>query len=145
MVCDTSALLAFFNGADPHHRPAVATMRAARPPLLISPLVLAELDYLVRDRVGDAAARQAVGSVLGGRFEVVPSTAEDIAEALAIDARYAGLGMGLTDASLVVVAGKYRTINLATLDERHFRAVRPLHGGPAFRIYPTDAVPARVR
>jgi predicted nucleic acid-binding protein len=139
MVCDTSALIAFFNGADPDHDSVVTVLRAARPPLVVGPLVLAEFDYLVRTRVGDDPARRAVGALLGGRFEVASCAQSDVAAALAIDAQYAALDIGLTDASLVALAGKYRTLNLATLDERHFRAVRPLFGGPAFRILPADA------
>ena len=34
---------------------------------------------------------------------------------------------------------RYGTIDIATLDERHFRAVRPLAGGKAFRLLPADA------
>jgi hypothetical protein len=113
-------------------------MGAARPPLVVGPLVLAELDYLIRTRVGDDPARRAVGALLGGRFEVAACAQRDVAAAQAIDSQYAALGIGLTDASLVVLAGRYRTLNLATLDERHFRAIRPLTGGPAFRILPAD-------
>jgi hypothetical protein len=138
MICDTSALIAFFNGADPDHASVVAALRAARPPLVVGPLVLAKLDYLIRTRVGDDPDRRAVGALLGGRFEVASCAQSDVAAALAIDSQYAGLGIGLTDASLVVLAGRYRTLNLATLDERHFRAIRPLAGGPAFRILPAD-------
>lgn len=141
MICDTSALVAYFNGADPDHRAVVAALQVARPPLVISPLVLAELDFLVRDRVGHETARRAVRSLVGGRFEIAAFTADDVAAALDVDGQYAGLGIGLTDASLVVLAGKYRTINLATLDQRHFRPVRPLVGGATFRLLPSDSPP----
>jgi uncharacterized protein len=53
--------------------------------------------------------------------------------------RYADTGLGLADASLVAVAERLGTIDIATLDERHFRAVRPLAGGKAFRLLPADA------
>lgn len=139
MVCDTSVLVAYFNGADPDHSRVVAAVRSARPPLVVSPLVLAELDYLVRDRVDDETARRAVRSLLGGRFEVAALAAHDLEAALDVDTRYASLGMGLTDASLVVLAARYHTVNLATLDQRHFRPVRPLRGGPAFQLLPADA------
>lgn len=52
--------------------------------------------------------------------------------------RYRSLSIGLADASLVVLADRYGTNRLLTLDERRFRAVRPLGGG-AFRLLPTDA------
>jgi len=139
MICDTSALIAFFNGADPDHARVVTVMESARPPMVVSPLMLAELDYLILDRIGDDTARRAVGSLIGGRFEVASCTPADITAALDGDSRYEALGIGLTDASLVVLAHRYRTVNLATLDERPFRAVRPLDGSPAFHILPADA------
>jgi predicted nucleic acid-binding protein len=53
--------------------------------------------------------------------------------------KYAASRLGLADASLVVLADHLGTIDIATLDERHFRAVRPLSGGKAFRLLPADA------
>jgi predicted nucleic acid-binding protein len=47
--------------------------------------------------------------------------------------------IGLTDASLLVLAARFETIRLATLDERHFRAVPPLTGEAAFTLLPADA------
>jgi predicted nucleic acid-binding protein len=52
--------------------------------------------------------------------------------------RHADTGLGLADASLVALAKRLETITIATLDERHFRAVRPLAGGAAFRLLPQD-------
>ena len=51
--------------------------------------------------------------------------------------RYQEMRIGLTDASLVVLAARYATTRLLTLDERHFRAIRPLRGD-AFTILPAD-------
>jgi predicted nucleic acid-binding protein len=53
--------------------------------------------------------------------------------------RYADNGLGLADASLVALAQRLGTIEIATLDERHFRAVQPLAAGKAFRLLPADA------
>jgi predicted nucleic acid-binding protein len=50
---------------------------------------------------------------------------------------YVDQRLGLADASVVMIAGRYRTTALLTLDERHFRAVRPLWG-EAFTLLPTD-------
>lgn len=46
--------------------------------------------------------------------------------------------MGLADASLVVLAHRYGTDRLLTLDERHFRVLRTREGQP-FRLLPADA------
>jgi predicted nucleic acid-binding protein len=53
--------------------------------------------------------------------------------------QHADGALGLADASLVVLAQRLDTIRIATLDERHFRAIRPLTGGEAFRLLPRDA------
>lgn len=53
--------------------------------------------------------------------------------------RDADTRLGLADASLVALAERLATIDIATLDERHFRAVRPLANGKAFRLLPADA------
>jgi len=64
--------------------------------------------------------------------------AAGVAEAASICRRYRDLELGLSDASIVVLARKWRTRSLATFDERHFRVVRPLQGG-AFELLPADA------
>lgn len=51
---------------------------------------------------------------------------------------YDGLPLGLPDATLVVHTQDYRTRDLFTVDQRHFRAVRPLWGGDSFRLLPLD-------
>lgn len=47
--------------------------------------------------------------------------------------------LGLTDATVVVHAQDYRTLDLFTVDQRHFRAIKPLWGGDSFRLLPFDA------
>jgi predicted nucleic acid-binding protein len=53
--------------------------------------------------------------------------------------RYANINLGLADASLVALTERLATTTIATLDERHFRAVRPLAAGDAFTLLPADA------
>ncbi|HEV8635715.1 MAG TPA: hypothetical protein VG370_15925 [Chloroflexota bacterium] len=48
-----------------------------------------------------------------------------------------GRAIGLADASLVVLAQRFRTRRLLTFDERAFRNVAPLQGG-AFLLLPAD-------
>ena len=59
-------------------------------------------------------------------------------QAAEIAQQYADLGVSLADASLVALAARLQTIEIATFDERHFRAIRPLWGGDAFRLLPLD-------
>lgn len=43
----------------------------------------------------------------------------------------------MADASVAVIAARSRTTRLLTLDERHFRCMRPLWG-EAFTLLPAD-------
>jgi predicted nucleic acid-binding protein len=49
--------------------------------------------------------------------------------------QYAGQGIGVADASIVVLADRLGTRTIATLDRRHFEVLRPLAGG-RFTIVP---------
>jgi uncharacterized protein len=50
-------------------------------------------------------------------------------------AQYQDFPLGGVDASVVALAERLRTDLVVTLDQRHFRAVRPSHC-PAFRLLP---------
>ncbi|MFD4440563.1 VapC toxin family PIN domain ribonuclease [Nocardia sp. NPDC058519] len=61
----------------------------------------------------------------------------DFAAAQTIRAKYEALRLDLADAVGVVLADKFRTDAVFTLDQRDFRAIEPLTPGiPAFRILP---------
>lgn len=137
IVLDTSGLLAAIDGSQRQHAAAAAAIRAATGPLLLSPFVLAELDYLLSTRVSQDAAVALLEQVVAGAYRLEPMAAEDIARASEIVLRYRDLQLGLADASLVVLAERHGTLDLLTLDERHFRAIAG-PGGRPFRILPAD-------
>ena len=138
IVLDTSGLLAAIDASQRHHSAAAAALRASDGPLLLSPFVLAELDYLLATRVSSDAAQSLLDQVADGAYRLETMTAEDIARASEIIGRYRDLELGLADASLVVFAERHRTHDILTLDERHFRAVKG-PGGRSFRLLPADA------
>ena len=55
ILLDTSGLLSAIDGAQRHHGECAAALTRASPPLLLSPFVLAELDYLLARHVGTGA------------------------------------------------------------------------------------------
>lgn len=91
----------------------------------------------MRHRLGAEAARILADDVAAGAYTLAGLTAGDVADCVGLDRTYGDLGIGLTDASLVVLAARAPTRLLLTLDERQFRAVRPLSGG-SFRPLPAD-------
>lgn len=138
IILDTSGLLAAIDGSQRQHAEAAAALRDAPAPWLLSPFVLAELDYLLASRVGQAAERALLAEVGRGVFRLESFDAEDIQAAERLIARHADLDIGLADASLVVLAHRYAIREILTLDERHFRVLRAANGRP-FRVLPADA------
>lgn len=103
-----------------------------------TPLILAEVDDLAGARAGAAAQRAWRQDVSRGGYDVVwwPGAARDTVD---VATRCEHLGIGLADASLVGLAARISTVDIATFDERHFRAIRPDVGGETFRLLPADA------
>lgn len=135
IVLDTSALVSYFVASQPHHREVAAALEDEAPPLVVSPLVLAELDYLITARAGVAAEIAALTELASGAYEIAGFSADDLGASLGIVSRFADLGIGLTDASIVVLAERYRTRRILTLDRRHFAALRASRGEP-FELLP---------
>jgi predicted nucleic acid-binding protein len=138
IVLDTGGLYAALDANEALHGRAVAALATARPPRVLSPFVLAELDYLIGTRVGHDAQMALVDEVTRGAYRLEPFSADDVSEARRVMERYADLRIGLADASVVVLAHRHRTLDLLCTDERHFRALRG-PGGRAFRLLPFDA------
>jgi hypothetical protein len=138
IVIDTSVIYALLDRRDSDHQRAAAWYQATQPALATTPLVLAEVDHLAGARVGPAAQDAWRRDLANGVYDVVwwPGAAAGTVE---VTARYADLGVGLTDASLVTLAARMETTNVATFDERHFRAMAPLGAGDSFRLLPQDA------
>jgi predicted nucleic acid-binding protein len=137
-VLDTGGLYAALDANERLHGRAVAALAAARPPRVVSPFVLAELDYLIGSRVGHQAQMALLDEITRGAYQLEIFSPEDIGDARRVMERYADLSIGLADASVVVLANRHRTLELLCTDERHFRALRGV-GGKRFRLLPLDA------
>src|SRR5260221_13723319 len=109
IIIDTSGLLAATDVAERTHKAAAAALRAAEPPRSLSPFVLAELDYLVTTRVLPVAARRLLGEVASGAYRLEAFDASDLAQAVDILDKYRDLGLGLADASIMVLAERFGT------------------------------------
>ena len=135
IIADTSGLVAFFSESGPQHDAVVEWIDTNDPVMVVSPYVVAEVDYLVATRRGVEAELAVLAELSGGAYELVAMDAEDVAEAARVVRRYSDLGIGLADASLAVLARRLRTRTVLTLDRKHFSVMRPLDGG-LFTIVP---------
>ena len=99
--------------------------------------MLAELDYLIGQRVGHDAQLALAEEVSRGVYQLEAFSNADVALARRVMERFADLRIGLADASVVVLAERHRTIDLLCTDQRHFRSLRG-PGGRPFRLLPAD-------
>lgn len=138
LVLDTSGLLSALDGDQRLHQAARESLESATGALIVSPFVLAELDYLLSTKVGSEAELALLEEVARGAYSLEPFSAADVARAWAVIERYKDFGdLGLADAANVVLAERHDTRDILTLDERRFRALDGPRGLP-FRLLPAD-------
>lgn len=131
-------MLAAIDADQRFHRAAREALEGVEGPRILSPFVLAELDYLLLASVGAEAELALLDEVARSAYRLEPFSASDIAGAREIVEQYAGFGdIGLADASNVVLARRHDTLDILTLDERHFRTLRGPRDRP-FRLLPAD-------
>lgn len=140
IIADTSGLLALFNEREPRHEAVRSALAAARDTLVVSPYVVAELDYLVSTRIGVPAELAVLRELTGIGYELAEIDADLLATAAEVVEQFADQQIGVTDASLVVLADRYRTDRVLTLDRRHFELLRN-RGGKPFTLLPDDLTP----
>ena len=129
VIVDTSCLYAMVDRDDDFHQRCVDVLIRDDLAFVVSPYVVAELDYLVATRMGLDTEVKTLLQLSSGRFTLAPMTASDMRVAVSIITNYPKLQIGLADASLVVLAKHHDTKSILTLDRRHFDVVRPLQGG----------------
>jgi hypothetical protein len=135
LICDTGALIDYFVESAADHRLFRHAIDQART-RYVPGLVLAEVDYFLREQ------RQAMHAFMQdlarGAFTYAPPTVGQLSRAMEVDRRFADLGLGLVDASVVALAESLGVRRLATRDVRHFAAVRLRDGRPfELVVHPT--------
>ena len=136
IVADTGAVLALLDKDDRHHA-RLRNLYDERPNDWLLPwAILPEVDYLVASELGPRAQDSFLADVADGAFPVEYGKHEDVVRAHAIARKYGGLHLGLVDAVVMAIAERLRAEAIATLDLRHFGAVK-IAGAP--RLLPRDS------
>lgn len=137
ILLDTSGLLAALFPDQRQHQACAQVLQETDGPFVLSPFVLAELDYLVAKLAGVDVELKLLNEVAREAYRLSPFDAHDVDNAGKVISRYADLGIGLTDASIVILSNRYDATDLLTLDERHFRILKGAGDSP-FRLLPFD-------
>jgi uncharacterized protein len=142
VVADTSGLLAAFDDSHTDHPAARSVLLNEH--LLLSPLVLTELDHLARRDLGFRAAVSIMDALSAridrGQYRLGTIQLADLQAAQRLRTAYPSLELDLADALNVVLADRHQTNLLLTLDQRDYRTVTPLSTRfAAFQLLPMDA------
>jgi predicted nucleic acid-binding protein len=141
IIADTSGLYSIFNRRQPEHRAARSAVERDGGPLVLAPLVLAELDYFILARLGARAEQTVLAELKSPAYRLATFADDDFKLASEVAVKYGDMQLGLTDASIVVQAARHKTTRILSLDYRHFGAVKPLTGDASFTLLPRDDQP----
>jgi predicted nucleic acid-binding protein len=135
LICDTGPLYAVLNRKDQEHSRCLALLETHPGPLIAPGPVLTEVCWLLESRVGPEAEAQFLQSIVTGELILEALTTEDVARMIDLVRTYADFPLGAADAAVIAVAERLNAREIATLDRRHFHAVKPKHPG-GFTLLP---------
>ena len=116
LILDTGGWLYALAGDEAYAK----ALKDARP-AIVPGLVLAEVDWHLRKRREDMA--RLLKEVTLGAYAYEPVTLEDVERAAQVDKKFADLGLGIVDASIVAMAERLDVRRILTIDGG-FAAVR---------------------
>lgn len=137
LILDTGPLYASLDRSDADHAACRALIESAQEPLVIPEPVLAEVDTWVHERLHAGVFLALLDDIIAGAYLVEALTQADFVRVRALCDRYADADVGFVDAAVLAVVERLGEPKLATLDERHFRVLRPRHVD-LLRLLPAD-------
>lgn len=92
--------------------------------VIVPALVLAEVDYFLRDE--RAAMRKLIAEIFdpGTRYEYEFPLPSDLVRALELDAKFKDLRLGLVDGTVAALAERRQIYRVLTTDRRDFTTIR---------------------
>ena len=134
-LLDTGYFYALLNQAESRHEDVLAASRQVEGPVYLPTPVITEVAYLLLRDVGSEALAEFTLGLADPGFLIVDPVVEDYRRAAEIIRRYHDARVDFADAMLVAIAERLGITRILTLDQRHFRLVRPNHC-PAFDLIP---------
>lgn len=135
IVADTGAVIALVDADDLHHR-ALRKVFESDPDRWVLPwAVLPEIHYLLMSHVGEKTEEAFAYDLAKANYRVAWGDDADLERAHEICRKHGDLRLGLVDATVMAVAERLKASAIATLDLRHFAAVR-IRGRP--KLFPRD-------
>lgn len=127
LICDTGPLYAAMDRSDQDHEACAQLLATASEQLLVPAPVVVELEWLASSRLGAEPFTAFLEDVEAGAVVVDDLARADYMRVRELLQRYADLKLGFVDAAVIAVTERLGERKVASLDHRHFGAVRPRH------------------
>jgi predicted nucleic acid-binding protein len=125
LILDTGPLVALLDATDPDHKRCADLIQGSDERRMVPVCVLVEVEYLLRPWPPAFAALLA--DFDSGSLELLDLPRRWLLRAGKLLERYRDLSLGLVDATVLAATEMLEEPKLATLDHRHFHAVKPTH------------------
>ena len=135
LILDTGPLYASLDRNDSDHAACRRLIEEADEPLVIPAPVLVEVDYWVHVRMHPGVFVALIDDIVSGAYRVEEVQPEDYPRIRELCDRYSDSDIGFVDAAILAMVERFNESKLATLDHRHFAALRPRHVD-ALRLLP---------
>jgi len=127
VIVDAGPLYAYVDADDAHHQRCAEFLAGYSGALIIPQLVVTEVIYLLASRLGTRAELLFLADLAAGSFSTEPVQPGDWLRIAELVTKYRDFPICTVDASVIVCAERLEVRTVATLDVRHFGAVRPRH------------------
>jgi uncharacterized protein len=127
LILDTGPLYASLDRSDNDHLACRRLIESTTELLVIPAPVLVEVDFWIHRRLHQGVLLALIDDIKEGAYRVEDLTATDYRRVHELCDRYADLDIGFVDAAVMAIVERLGEPKLATLDQRHFSAVRPRH------------------
>ncbi len=125
LIADSGAIYPLYDADDAYHHLVKEVIENETGIIFIPVVILAELDYLLREFLGTDAELSFLDDLFSGAYTLESLTMNDFLRCRELIAQYRNLDLGLADTSVMAIAEKLNIYRILTVDERDFRAVRP--------------------
>lgn len=127
LILDTGPLYAALDRSDADHRACRDLIEAANEALIIPAPVLVEVDYWIHKHLHVGVLVSLLEDIEDGAYVVEDLLMEDYRRVREICDIYSDNDIGFVDAAVLAIVERLGEEKLASLDHRHFSALRPRH------------------
>jgi hypothetical protein len=97
LIADTGGLYAIYDRDDKYHEAVLRVLEQEHGDLIIPDAILAEIDYLLRNRLGVSAELDFLEEILAGTYTLYRLDSQDLLRCQELLSRYRNLNLGLAD------------------------------------------------